>query len=290
MNQTLVEARDVSISYHTDRGRVDVVKHVNLKLGRGEAIGIVGESGSGKSTLVRSLGGLLPPKVSEIRTGSLHIGDQDVTRLSESGWAKLRGQRVGMVFQDPLSFLNPVRKIGKQIEEAIVAHDPDVNIRARINELLGLMDLPVRTADSYAHELSGGMRQRVLLAIALACRPEVLLADEPTTALDVTTQAEILELIRELRRELGMSLILISHDLGVVSETCDEVNVMYKGEFVETGTVTDVLVNPLHPYTQGLLASSKVERNEKGLFVTITGEIDAPHVNHFELAAKGGSN
>ena len=283
MNQSLIEARDVSISYHTDHGRVDVVKHVSLKLGKGEAIGIVGESGSGKSTLVRALGGLLPPKVSEIRTGSLHVGDQDVTKLSESGWAKLRGQRVGMVFQDPLSFLNPVRRIRVQIAEAIRAHDPETEIRPRINELLGLMDLPERTADAYAHELSGGMRQRVLLAVALACRPEVLLADEPTTALDVTTQAEILELIRTLRSELGMSLVLISHDLGVVSETCDRVNVMYHGEFVETGPTEKVLGTPLHPYTQGLLASSRVQRDANGMFVTITGEVDAPPVHHDEL-------
>lgn len=278
MNEILVEARDLSVSYHTDRGRIDVVKNVNLQLGRGEAIGIVGESGSGKSTLVRALGGVLPPKSSEIRTGSLHIGDQDVTRLGEIGWSKLRGKKVGMVFQDPLSFLNPVRKVGKQIAEAIVAHDPEVNISARISELLKLMDLPERTADSYAHELSGGMRQRVLLAVALACRPEVLLADEPTTALDVTTQAEILELIRELRQELGMSLVLISHDLGVVSETCDSVNVMYHGEFIESGPVESVLGDPLHPYTQGLVASSKAERDENGMFATVKGDVVAPHV------------
>lgn len=255
MNQSLIEARDVSISYHTDHGRVDVVKHVSLKLGKGEAIGIVGESGSGKSTLVRALGGLLPPKVSEIRTGSLHVGDQDVTKLSESGWAKLRGQRVGMVFQDPLSFLNPVRRIRVQIAEAIRAHDPETEIRPRINELLGLMDLPERTADAYAHELSGGMRQRVLIAIALAKRPGLIIADEPTTALDVTVQAKVLESLDQSVTELGTSLIMISHDLAVVAELCDRVYVMLNGRIVESGPTREVFVNPREPYTEALLKS-----------------------------------
>jgi oligopeptide/dipeptide ABC transporter ATP-binding protein len=279
MNQdALVEARDLSVSYHTDRGQVDVVKKVSLKLAPGEAIGIVGESGSGKSTLVRALGGVLPPKNSEITNGSLQVGGRDVTKLSETGWAKLRGNKVGMVFQDPLSFLNPVRRVGAQISEAITAHDPATSVRPRVKELLSLMGLPERVASAYPHELSGGMRQRVLLAIALACRPEVLLADEPTTALDVTTQAEILDLIRNLRLELGMSLILISHDLGVISETCDRVHVMYHGEFIESGTIESVLGKPLHPYTQGLVASSRVARDENGLFATVRGDVVAPHV------------
>jgi len=178
-----------------------------------------------------------------------------------------------MVFQDPLSFLNPVMRIGRQIEESVARHDPAADRGARVAELLRLVKLPEAASRSYPHELSGGMRQRALLAIALGCRPSLLIADEPTTALDVTTQAEILELLRELQMTLGMALLLISHDLGVVSSACDKVYIMYAGRTVEWGPTRAVFARPLHPYTARLLEAGKSIRNAQGRFVTIEGEV-----------------
>jgi oligopeptide/dipeptide ABC transporter ATP-binding protein len=261
------------LSYKTRRGIVRAVEEATLAVGEGEAVALVGESGSGKSSVARAALGLLPEGIGRIDEGGIAIGGRDVTSLAQRDWEKLRGHPVAMVFQDPLSFLNPVMRIGRQIEESVARHDPSADRTARVAELLRLVKLPEAAARSYPHELSGGMRQRALLAIALGCRPSLLIADEPTTALDVTTQAEILELLRELQRKLGMALLLISHDLGVVSSACDKVYIMYGGRTVEWGPTRAVFARPLHPYAASLLEAGKSVRNADGRFVTIEGEV-----------------
>jgi oligopeptide/dipeptide ABC transporter ATP-binding protein len=259
--------------YDGPRGSTVAVQEATLAVGEGESVGLVGESGSGKSSLARALLGLLPRNVGRIAGGTISIAGRDVTHLSRREWEKLRGQPMAMVFQDPLSSLNPVMRIGKQIGESVRRHDHGADLGKRIEELLGLVRLPAAVAGAYPHELSGGMRQRALLAIALGCRPAMLIADEPTTALDVTTQAEILALLRELRGKLGMALLLISHDLGVVADACDRVVIMYSGRTVEWGSTADTFVRPGHPYASALLAAGRVMRNEQGLFMTIEGEV-----------------
>ena len=199
-----------------------------------------------------------------------------MTRCSQTQWESLRGNPVAIVFQDPLSFLNPVMRIGRQIAESIRRHTPDMPVEARVGELLDLVKLPRAIARAYPHELSGGMRQRALLATALACGPRLLIADEPTTALDVTTQAEILALLRELREKLGMAMLLISHDLGIVASACERLYVMYAGRVVEWGRTRDVFGKPAHPYTVGLFQAARAARDAQGRFATIRG--DPPHL------------
>jgi oligopeptide/dipeptide ABC transporter ATP-binding protein len=269
----LLDVDRLRLVYDGSRGSTVAVEEATLTVSEGEAVGLVGESGSGKSSLARALLGLLPRNVGRITSGTISLAGRDVTHLSRREWEKLRGQPMAMVFQDPLSSLNPVMRIGTQIGESVRRHDRDVDVAKRIEELLGLVRLPAAVAGAYPHQLSGGMRQRALLAIALGCRPAMLVADEPTTALDVTTQAEILALLRELRGRLGMALLLISHDLGVVADACDRVVIMYAGRTVEWGSTADTFARPGHPYASALLAAGRVMRNEQGLFVTIEGEI-----------------
>jgi oligopeptide/dipeptide ABC transporter ATP-binding protein len=270
---SLLAVDRLRLVYDSGRASTVAVEEATLSVAEGEAVGLVGESGSGKSSLARALLGLLPPGTGRITDGSISIAGRDVTRLSRRDWEKLRGRPMAMVFQDPLSSLNPVMRIGTQIRESVRRHDHDTDVAKRIGELLDLVRLPAACAGSYPHELSGGMRQRALLAIALGCRPALLVADEPTTALDVTTQAEILALLRELRGRLGMALLLISHDLGVVADACDRVVIMYAGRTVEWGNTSDTFRRPGHPYASALLAAGQVLRNAQGLFVTIEGEV-----------------
>jgi oligopeptide/dipeptide ABC transporter ATP-binding protein len=195
-----------------------------------------------------------------------------VTHLTENGWVGVRGQSIAIVFQDPLSYLNPVMRVGRQIAESVELHTPGLPVDARVRELLEQVKLPVTCAVSYPHELSGGMRQRVLLAIAIACRPKLLIADEPTTALDVTTQAEILSLLKDLRTQLKMAMLLISHDLGIVASACDRIYVMYAGRTIEWGRTASIFEAPAHPYTIGLMHAAQADRDRDGRFVTIAGE------------------
>jgi oligopeptide/dipeptide ABC transporter ATP-binding protein len=269
----ILSMEGIRLTYTTRRGAVRAVEDATLRVGEGEAIGLVGESGSGKSSLARAALGLLPEGIGLIDRGKIAIRGRDVTRLSQRDWEQLRGHPVAMVFQDPLSYLNPVMRIGRQIAESVSRHDPSETLANRIDELVRLVKLPSSAIHAYPHELSGGMRQRALLAIALGCRPGLLIADEPTTALDVTTQAEILELLRELQHKLGMALLLISHDLGVVSTACDKVYIMYAGRTVEWGKTRDIFARPLHPYSIRLLQAGKAIRNAEGRFVTIEGEL-----------------
>lgn len=274
----LVEVRDLKLSYHADRRVIQAIRGAGLTIAPGEAVGLVGESGSGKSTLARALLSLNDPRLARIDGGSILVEGRDVTRLSEASWERERGSPIAMVFQDPLAFLNPVMRIEKQIGESIDRHDRTADKSARIDELLALVRLPATARRSYPHELSGGMRQRVLLAIALACRPRLLVADEPTTALDVTTQAEIMLLLRELRERLGMAMLLISHDLGLVAEACERIYVMYAGRTVEQASSDAVLHRPAHPYTRGLFDSARALRLPNGRFATIGG--DVPNLAH----------
>ncbi|CAB3773714.1 ABC transporter ATP-binding protein [Paraburkholderia humisilvae] len=270
----LIETDGLSIGYRSRAGVMMAVQRASVVVRPGESVALVGESGSGKSTFARAMLGLLPEKTGRIEAGRILIEGRDVTRYTTAQWETLRGHPIAMVFQDPLSFLNPVMRIGKQIAESVRRHDPSVRrVEPRVGELLERVRLPAACARAFPHELSGGMRQRVLLAIALGCRPRLLIADEPTTALDVTTQAEILSLLRDLRHELGdMAMLLISHDLGVVWHECERIYVMFRSCVVEEGVTREVLARPAHPYTAALVEAAQAARNAQGQFTTIEGE------------------
>jgi oligopeptide/dipeptide ABC transporter ATP-binding protein len=263
---------DVYMTYHSHGRIVHALQGASLQINAGEAVGLVGESGCGKSSLGRAVIGLNPPTLATIDSGRIVVGKRDVTHLSERDWPEVRGNPVAMVFQDSLSFLNPVMRIEEQIAESVRTHDRQADVRKRVRELVQLVRLPSAALRSYPFELSGGMRQRVGIAIALGCRPLLLVADEPTTALDVTTQAEIIVLIDELRRSQGMALLLISHDLGVVRSVCDRVYIMYAGRMVEWGSTSGVFGSPGHPYVEGLLAAAQTERKGRH-FASIKGEV-----------------
>ncbi|AWI14015.1 MAG: ABC transporter ATP-binding protein [Caldibacillus thermoamylovorans] len=255
----LLEVKDLSVSFNTYNGEVQAVRGVSFDLNEGETLAIVGESGSGKSVTSSTLMGLLPKPAGIIKSGQILFQGEDLVKKSEKEMQKIRGKEISMVFQDPLSSLNPTMKIGNQIIEGLIKHQGMNRAEAKKKaiELLDQVGIPhpeIRV-NQYPHQFSGGMRQRVVIAIALACNPKILIADEPTTALDVTIQAQILELMKEIQRNTKTSIIFITHDLGVVANVADRVAVMYAGKIVEIGTVDDVFYNPKHPYTWGLLGS-----------------------------------
>jgi oligopeptide/dipeptide ABC transporter ATP-binding protein len=268
----LLDIANLKVTYRARGRNVLAVQDVSLTVEPGESVGIAGESGCGKSTVARAMLGLLPAGIGQVTGGRIMIEGQDVTAFDDRQWIALRGNPVAMVFQDPLSFLNPVMSAGAQIAESVKRHDRGVPVGPRCRELMELVALPPETLRRYPHELSGGMRQRVMLAIALGCRPRLLVADEPTTALDVTTQAEIMTLLGQLRRKLGMALLIISHDLGLLRWHCDRVAVMYGGRTVEWGGTDAVLGGPLHPYSQGLIAASRLQRGPDGRFGALRGD------------------
>jgi oligopeptide/dipeptide ABC transporter ATP-binding protein len=278
VQEPIVEVSDLRLSYMAGRNALQAIRGASLHIAPGEAVGLVGESGSGKSTLARQLLGLNGLGSVRIDGGTIKVMGRDVTGLNEKQWQRMRGSPLAMVFQDPLSFLNPVMRIEKQISESVRRHDRDTNLSRRIDELLSLVRLPPAARRAYPHELSGGMRQRVLLAIALACRPKLLVADEPTTALDVTTQAEVMTLLKSLREQLGMAMLLISHDLGLVAQACSRIYVMYAGRTVEWAPTEGILKQPAHHYTRGLFASARALRLPDGRFATIGG--DVPSLAH----------
>ena len=269
----ILQVEHLRVAYHSPRGVIRAIEDASLEVGEGEAVGLVGESGSGKSSLARAIMGLLPSHVARLEAGRIVVDGRDVTRATEREWVRLRGNPAAIVFQDPLTYLNPIMRVGRQIAESVERHDPDTTVDRRVVELLDLVRLPASCARAYPHELSGGMRQRALLAVALACRPRLLVADEPTTALDVTTQAEILALIADLRQRLGMALLLISHDLAVIASACDHVHVMYAGATVESGPCDTVFARPAHPYTVGLLRAATSARDAERRFATIRGDV-----------------
>ncbi len=254
----LLEVRDLEVTFATARGRLEAIRGVDLTVHAGETLGLVGESGCGKSVTMLAVMGLLPPSV-RIK-GSIRFRGAELAGRPQKELAKLRGARIGMIFQDPMTALNPVLTIGAQIAEAIRIHDAAVSARKAAERAVAMLKLvaipfPERRALQYPHELSGGMRQRAMIAMAMANEPELLIADEPTTALDVTVQAQIIELLRRLQESHRMGLVLISHDLGIVAGTADRVAIMYAGRIVERGAVEDIFDRPRHPYTRGLLAA-----------------------------------
>ena len=250
---------DLEVGFALKRGVLQAVAGVSFAVGAGEAVGLVGESGCGKSVTAGALMGLVEPP-GRVSGGSIRFAGEDLLRRDESHWRSLRGKRLAMVFQEPTDALNPVFTIGQQIDEQILRHEgvSRREARSRAIEMLGLVGLasPETRHGQYPHELSGGMRQRAMIAMALSCGPELLIADEPTTALDVTIQAQVLELLNNLRRRLGMAILFISHDLAVIGEIAETVVVMYAGRFCETGPTPAVLAGPLHPYTAGLMAAA----------------------------------
>lgn len=256
----ILEVKDLVVQFSTDRGKISAVKGVNFEVYKGKSIGIVGESGSGKSVTALAIMQLIPSPPGKILGGEVLYGAQDLVKLSDREMRQIRGNKIAMIFQEPMTSLNPVFTCGNQIMEVFQLHRPELSKKQMIQEGIDMLKLvgipePEKRFNEYPHQLSGGMRQRVMIAMALACRPDILIADEPTTALDVTIQAQILDLMNKLRVELGMGIIMITHDLGVVAETCHSVAVMYCGRIVESGPVEEIFRNPKHPYTKGLMNS-----------------------------------
>ncbi|MGG0719084.1 ABC transporter ATP-binding protein [Robertmurraya massiliosenegalensis] len=271
----VLEVKDLHISFHTFAGEVQAIRGVNFDLHKGETLAIVGESGSGKSVTTKAIMRLLPESNSKIKEGEILFEGKDLTKLSDKSMQKVRGKDISMIFQDPMTSLNPTMKIGNQIIEPIVKHQKlsKAAAKKRAIEILDLVGIPnpEERFEQYPHQFSGGMRQRVVIAIALACNPKVLIADEPTTALDVTIQAQILELMKELQKKIDTSIIFITHDLGVVANVADRVAVMYGGKIVEIGTVDEVFYNPQHPYTWGLISSMPTLDTEEEELYAIPG-------------------
>jgi len=275
MARKLLSVRNLKTSFFTHVGEVKAVRGISFDVNEGEVLGIVGESGSGKSVTSLSIMGLLqyPGRVVD---GEILLNGEDILTYSKDQMRKVRGKEIAMIFQDPMTSLNPVYTIGNQVMEMILEHEKMTKreARARAIEMLKLVGIPAaeKRIDSYPHEFSGGMRQRVMIALALSCNPKLLIADEPTTALDVTIQAQILSLIKSLNKQFGMTTMLITHDLGVVATVCDKVAVMYGGLIMEYGTVDEIFYHPRHPYTMGLLGSiPHVDGGEKRRLIPIDG-------------------
>ena len=277
---TLLDVRDLQTYFHVMDGTVKAVDGVSFSIDGGKTLGIVGESGCGKSVTSLSIMRLLDIPPAEIMGGEIWLNGRDLLTLTEEEMRQIRGNEVGMIFQEPMTSLNPVLTVGNQIAEAVVQHTK-LSKKEALNKAIESLRLvginnPAGRVKQYPHELSGGMRQRVMIAMALSCDPALLIADEPTTALDVTIQAQILELIRKVQDETGAALMLITHDLGVVAEMVENVAVMYAGRIVEQGTVADVLVNPKHPYTEGLLNSIPSRGMKGGRLTVIKGSVPNP--------------
>lgn len=273
----LLNVRNLKTYFYLSQGQVKAVDGIDLSVPKKKAVGLVGESGCGKSATALSIMGLLPSPPSKIIEGEVLLEGVDLLKLSEKELRKIRGKEISMVFQDPMTFLNPVLKIGDQISEVILEHQSvhKRDVKKNVVELLGHMGIPSPqdVADYYPHQLSGGMRQRVLIAMALACNPSLVIMDEPTTALDVTIQRQILELIKRLIKEFDMSLMLITHDLGVVAEICDFVYIMYAGRVVEQADVYTIFEGAKHPYTRGLLSSALSIEEHKEKLVGLDGSV-----------------
>ncbi|HDY7615833.1 ABC transporter ATP-binding protein [Vibrio vulnificus] len=257
-DDVILSVRDLEVSFTTDDGPVKVLHGVNFDVRAGRTLGLVGESGSGKSVTSMSIMGLLPKPYGQIVNGQILYRGTDLVTLPAEQMYAMRGDRISIIFQDPMTALNPVHTVGRQINEVLELHRPDLDKHARNEYALEMLKkvripLPEKRLNEYPHNLSGGMRQRVMIAMALACKPDILICDEPTTALDVTVQASILELMNELQQETGMAMIFITHDLGVVAEVCDDVAVMYGGRIVEYAEIFELFDHPKHPYTERLM-------------------------------------
>ena len=280
MNHDDLEIKDLCLEFSTENGRVRVVNGVSLQIKKGETLGLVGESGCGKSVTAMSIMRLIDTPPGYYPEGEILYQGEDLLKKSENQMSKIRGNDISMIFQEPMTSLNPVLRIGEQIEESLFIHQKINKKEAKEKALEMIRKVRIPREEeiyrSYPHELSGGMRQRVMIAIALACDPNLLIADEPTTALDVTIQAQILELMVKLKEEIDASILFITHDLGVVAEMCDRVAVMYSGEIVEQGEVYEIFASPKHPYTQGLLRSIPKIGKTRGILPSIRGQVPMP--------------
>lgn len=255
--QTLLSVKDLTIHYVTDEGTVHAVNHVSFALEKGKTLGLVGETGAGKTTIALGIIGLVPNPPGRIVGGAIELNGENLIGKRNQAMRRIRGKKISMIFQDPMTALNPIDTVGEQIAEVLLLHENISRAEARIKaiEVLERVGISGERYDEYPHQFSGGMKQRVVIAIALACNPELLIADEPTTALDVTIQAQVLAMMNRLKHELHTSLIMITHDLGIVAEMCDEVAVIYAGEIVESGSLVHVFDETSHPYTKGLFNS-----------------------------------
>ncbi len=278
MSDILLDVQELVTAFDTEAGRVRAVDRVSFQVRRGHTLGIVGESGCGKSVTALSIIRLLPQPMGQVLGGRVMFEGRDLLQASEEDIHAIRGARIGMIFQEPMTALNPVHRIGKQLSEVFLLHQ-EITPRKALEksiEILAKVGIPspeVRVGE-YPHQLSGGMRQRVMIAMALACKPALVIADEPTTALDVTIQAQILELMKALQEEMGMSILLITHDLGVIAETCEDVVVMYAGRVAESGGIHDIFERPRHPYTRGLLESiPRLDNKRKTRLQVIEGMV-----------------
>lgn len=274
MKEKILEVKDLHVSFKTHSGDIKAIRGVSFDLYKGETLAIVGESGSGKSVTTKVLMGILA-KNGVIESGEVLYKDKDLTKLAKNEMTSIRGKEIAMIFQDPMTSLNPTMTIGYQIAESIMEHQKVSKSKAKekaieLIKLVGITE-PEKRYKQYPHQLSGGMRQRIVIAIALACNPKVLIADEPTTALDVTIQAQILDLIKELQEKIGLSIIFITHDLGVVANIADRVAIMYAGKIIEYGTSEEIFLDPHHPYTWGLLASVPDMENQQNELYAIPG-------------------
>ena len=278
MGERILDIKDLVIHYETDEEVVEAVNKINLSLEKGEILGLVGETGAGKTTTALGIMRLLPPKVGHVIQGNIFFEGKDLMECSEKDMRSIRGKKISMIFQDPMTALNPVKTVGDQIAEVVELHDNCSKAEAlkRAQEMLAMVGIVPERYKEYPHQFSGGMKQRIVIAIALACEPDLLIADEPTTALDVTIQAQILDMMRKLQKEKGTSMILITHDLGVVAEMCDHCAVMYAGEIVEYGTTEQVFDNPKHPYTKALYQSIPSLDKEVGRLHVIPGMVCDP--------------
>ena len=278
----LLEVTDLKTGFDTERGIIRAVDGVTFEIDKGKTTGVVGESGCGKTVTAMSIVDLLPKPSGQILGGNIRLNGKELVGIESDKMHQIRGNEIGVIFQEPMAALNPVQRIGKQIMEALILHK-GMNKREALQKAVELLEAvgipsPERRVIEYPHQLSGGMRQRVMIAIALSCEPDLLIADEPTTALDVTVQAQILNLISKMQDSLGMAVMLITHDLGVIAEQCDEVIVMYAGRIVERAPVTELFSNPLHAYTKGLLASMpRLDSVRKSELPTISGQVAPIH-------------
>ena len=273
----VLDIKDLVVHYETEDSDVHAVNGIDIAIGKKRTLGLVGETGAGKTTTALSIMNLVPDPPGVIKSGSIMLEGRDVLKMSDAELEAMRGNDVAMIFQDPMTALNPVMTVGNQIIETLRAHEKMPRKAAYEAAVKMLMDVgmpePEKRMKAFPHQLSGGMRQRVMIALALACRPEVLIADEPTTALDVTIQAQILKLMRDLKEKTGTSIILITHDLGVVAEMADDIAVMYAGEIVEQGSTKDIFESPMHPYTQGLMKSIPRLDIDQDKLYTIRGTV-----------------
>jgi oligopeptide transport system ATP-binding protein len=292
--EKILEVKDLQLSFHTFAGEVQAIRGVNFDLLKGETLAIVGESGSGKSVTTKAIMRLLPESSAEFKSGQILFNGKDLTKLSDREMQKIRGKDISMIFQDPMTSLNPTMTIGRQITEPLLKHQKVGRTEAKkiAVDLLRMVGMPKPELriKQYPHQFSGGQRQRIVIAIALACNPQILIADEPTTALDVTIQAQILELMKDLQKKIDTSIIFITHDLGVVANVADRVAVMYGGRIVEMGTVDEIFYNPQHPYTWGLLSSMPSLDTAEAKLYAIPGTppdlLDPPKGDAFALRSE----